>query len=140
MRNEGHANDWLTRAHSDKDSALFLYEKMQPKPLEVICYLCQQASEKALKSLLFVSEQPLEKSHDLTQIAERLAKDFEISDDLLKACAILTPYATDSRYPTKLEINDERVKKVIDYMNFIVDWVNKTITRIKSTESKEGAD
>lgn len=60
MRNEGHAMEWISRAYSDRDSALFLYENMYPKPLEVICYLCQQASEKALKSLLFVSELPLE--------------------------------------------------------------------------------
>ena len=112
--------EWISRAYSDRDSALFLYENMHPKPLEVICYLCQQACEKALKSLLFVSELALEKSHDLTRIAERLTASFPVDDKLLRACAFLTPYATDSRYPTRIEIDEPRAKKVIEEMGYIV--------------------
>lgn len=136
MRNEGHAMEWISRAYSDRDSALFLYENMYPKPLEVICYLCQQASEKALKSLLFVSELPLEKSHDLTRIVERLTASFPVDDKLLRACAFLTPYATSSRYPTRIEIDEPRAKKVIEEMRYTISWVDKCIEEIRAKESQ----
>jgi HEPN domain-containing protein len=64
--------EWFTFADMDLDSAEYL-QGMQPQPLEIICYHCQQSSEKYLKGYLIyigVIEPP--KTHDL--------------DDLCKMC------------------------------------------------------
>lgn len=34
--------------------AKHLEETYRPKPLEIICYLCQQAAEKAIKALIYI--------------------------------------------------------------------------------------
>jgi HEPN domain-containing protein len=44
--------EWLKIAYDDFDSALHLFNTKHPKPLEIICYHCQQSVEKALKAFL----------------------------------------------------------------------------------------
>ena len=59
---------WFELALSDLRSAKFL-KNMWPKPLEVICFHCQQSVEKALKGFLAYqdSEPPL--AHELHPLA-----------------------------------------------------------------------
>jgi HEPN domain-containing protein len=40
------ADEWLQFAYMDIDSAQFLYDNKHPRPLEIICYHCQQSAEK----------------------------------------------------------------------------------------------
>ena len=40
---------WLDMADMDLGVAKYLMENYYPKPLEIICYHCQQAAEKPLK-------------------------------------------------------------------------------------------
>ena len=40
---------WLDMADMDLGVAKYLMENYYPKPLEIICYHCQQAAEKAIK-------------------------------------------------------------------------------------------
>jgi HEPN domain-containing protein len=42
------AEEWLQYANSDFEAAKFS-QSMLPTPLEIICYHCQQSSEKYLK-------------------------------------------------------------------------------------------
>jgi len=37
--------EWLQIAYEDLDSAQFLFDHKHPKPLEIICYHCQQSAE-----------------------------------------------------------------------------------------------
>ena len=41
---------WLEYADGDLSTAQFLYDKQWPRQLEIICYHCQQAGEKAVKA------------------------------------------------------------------------------------------
>ena len=34
--------EWLQIAYEDYDTALYLFENKRPKPIEIICYHCQQ--------------------------------------------------------------------------------------------------
>ena len=43
---------WLSFAKTDLGVANYLNENYHPKPLEIICYHCQQAAEKAIKALI----------------------------------------------------------------------------------------
>jgi len=45
------ANEWFTMADMDLSSAKYL-QNMHPIPIEIICYHCQQSSEKYLKGYL----------------------------------------------------------------------------------------
>ena len=59
---------WLQYAEGDLSTAAFLYEKQYPRQLEIICYHCQQAAEKAIKALYIASGIPggIPKKHDLS--------------------------------------------------------------------------
>ena len=61
--------DWLRFAQANYDSAKYLYDSpLHPKPLEIICYHCQQAAEKAVKALIvyFGSRGGMPKVHDIS--------------------------------------------------------------------------
>ncbi len=46
------AKEWLSFAASDLGVAEHLFKTYYPKPLEIICFHCQQASEKAVKAII----------------------------------------------------------------------------------------
>ena len=45
------AKEWLSFAEADLGVAEHLNKTYHPKPLEIICFHCQQAAEKAVKSI-----------------------------------------------------------------------------------------
>ena len=46
------AKEWLSYAEDDLGVAKHLLETYYPKPLAIICFHCQQAAEKAVKSII----------------------------------------------------------------------------------------
>ena len=45
---------WIEFAKTDLGVAKHLDEQYYPKPLEIICYHCQQAAEKAIKAIIIL--------------------------------------------------------------------------------------
>ena len=45
-------NEWIIFSDRDLKTARHIYDTMQPVPLEIVCYHCQQSAEKALKAFL----------------------------------------------------------------------------------------
>jgi HEPN domain-containing protein len=58
------AYEWLFRAKDDLECAEYLLGK-HPLPVEIICFHCQQSTEKILKGLLILQEIQPPKTHDL---------------------------------------------------------------------------
>jgi len=58
------AQEWFDIAKMDLSSAKYL-QNMHPTPIEIICYHCQQSSEKILKGFLALNEHEIQKTHDL---------------------------------------------------------------------------
>ena len=88
---------WLKKAADDIGNAEFLYEKRWPRPLELICFLCQQCAEKALKAYLIHCGIEPSRTHDVVQLSESCAAH---NDEFLKfaeAGKQLTPYAVQPR-------------------------------------------
>ena len=46
------AKEWYDLAVTDLGVAKHLYETYYPKPLEIICYHCQQSAEKSIKAMI----------------------------------------------------------------------------------------
>lgn len=108
-------NGWITKAKSD----LHLAEKGlkdDDLTLDSAIFHTQQCAEKALKGFLASYQQPQIKTHDLLKLLELCAQiDTEFAKLQLEA-AILSPFATEFRYPTDEEIILER-KIVVDAIN-----------------------
>ena len=93
---------------------------MHPKPLEIICFHCQQAVEKYLKGyLVFQSgEDPL-KTHNLAELCV-LCQEYERSFGNLKvACSKLTMYAVQTRYPDGIELEEIDMVYALRFANEI---------------------
>lgn len=59
--------EWLNIAEMDIASAKYLMS-MQPVPIEIICYHCQQSAEKFIKGFLAYNEAEIIKTHDLVAL------------------------------------------------------------------------
>ena len=92
MKNEKILKEWMEFARMDFLTAKHLYEHMYPKPLEIICYHCQQAIEKFLKGVLISKGVTIKKTHDLGLLAEMLQEYTEMDEKYLEMCDDLTPY------------------------------------------------
>ena len=71
MREIDVVNEWLQIAYDDYDSALFLFQNKHPKPLEIICYHCQQSVEKSLKAYLCAKGIDVPKTHEVGLLCRR---------------------------------------------------------------------
>lgn len=72
MNNE--VQQWFTFAQKDLAVAKHLRDTFYPEPMEIICYHCQQAAEKAIKGAYLACRLPggIPRKHDLTFLLEQL--------------------------------------------------------------------
>ena len=120
---------WLEFANADLETADFLYEKQYPRQLEIICYHCQQAGEKAIKALYIAKEIPggIPRKHDLWFLLEQMKNVVDIPESIYDAAEKLDPYAIVFRYPGETRVDDYRAKQAIGLAEAIIDWVNQNI-------------
>ena len=123
---------WLDFAQRDLDTAKYLNDgTLYPKPIEIICYHCQQAVEKAVKALVvyFGSPGGIPKVHDiaflLNQIKHVLKSemDVEINDELLEKAESLTKYGIAPRYPNEIEITEQMTAAALRDAAELFGWV-----------------
>jgi HEPN domain-containing protein len=128
MTPEQIANEWISFAKRDLESAKFLIN-MYPRPIEIICYHCQQSAEKYLKAFLILQNQPIRKTHDLVLLNQN-CKTFEASfEEIEDDCIELVAYGVQARYPYELEINEQdmnqAVKSADKIEGFIISRIDK---------------
>ena len=120
--------EWFAFADSDFASAEYL-QGMRPKPLEIICYLCEQSAEKHLKGFLIykgIANPP--KTHNLDTLCEMCSEYDENFQEIKKACNVLTKYGVQPRYPHEMGILEYDMQKAIEYARQIRDF--EPLTRI----------
>ena len=94
------AQEWFEIAKLDFESAKYL-QSMQPVPIEIICYHCQQTAEKYLKGFLAYQGQEVTKTHDLVllnKLCQKIDAEFQkIAEDAL----LLTDYVSSQKTRVK---------------------------------------
>lgn len=97
---------WLIKSQRDLKVAQVLLDNKESL-LDAVVYHCQQSAEKALKAYLVSQNKAFIKTHDL-DVLVGLSSSSEPGFQSLQAAAdMLTPYATEFRYPGGL-IEPER--------------------------------
>jgi len=124
---------WLNKGNDDLRSAEYLSTMHHPTPDEVICYLCQQSSEKYLKGFLVLHDIEPQKTHDLKELMEMCEKINSNFVNLLPQLNVLTDYAVLPRYPNELGITNEHMKAAIKHAKIVQEFVLKVIEYIKKT-------
>jgi len=117
---------WIKRAYNSL--ALAKVEKTDEICYEDLCYNAQQAVEKGLKALLIYHGENISRSlktHDLFVLLKNLEQYVEVPDDMIDA-AILTEYATGTRYPGDYEEVDElSYQDAIKAAEYSLEWISK---------------
>lgn len=123
------ARQWLDFAETDHEVAVFLYERHSPRPLEIICYHCQQAAEKAIKALYIALELPggLPRKLDLTFLLNQMRGSIDIDPALRRKADTLSIYGVAARYPAEIPVDDDRTLQAIQYARAVVDWAKAAI-------------
>lgn len=124
---------WIDFARMDFLTAKHLYEHMHPKPLEIICYHCQQCVEKLLKGVLLSKGEAIKKTHDLGLLAEMLQEYETVDEKYLEMCDDLTPYGVKIRYPQELYIEEHHVKKALQETETLYGWLMEILESQKSS-------
>ena len=107
-------------------------------PYEIICYLCQQSAEKALKALYIFTGLPggVPRTHDLSMLLEQMHKQVQIDDSIYDDADRLTPYATAGRYPSEMYFDEYGTQKALTSAKSIENWVRSIICQSDSTTSE----
>ena len=116
---------WWEQTLSDIDTAKTLYKI---KKYKYSSFWCQQAAEKASKTLLLKRGHELIKTHDLVLLSRKL----DASEDIIQLCKELTPVYVETRYP---DLGEEGFKKFtkketeedIKSMEKIIEWTKKNL-------------
>ncbi len=121
--------EWYDMALMDLGVAKHLDETYHPKPLEIICYHCQQAAEKAIKALImyYGGEGGMPKLHDLSFLLNQIKNKVSIEEKYYDYADTLTPYGVSVRYPNELYLEERHAKEALEYSGEILSWVEEII-------------
>ena len=125
MHNNELSKKWMEYAKMDYDVAVH-DTTFRPIPIEIICYHCQQAGEKAFKAILAYHGNEILKTHDLFVLLT-ISKDLEPDlPDLKKQAVELSNFAVVTRYPSSIELEETDMKSALLH----ADTILKTVARI----------
>ncbi len=96
---------WLKYAEEDLNSAVALFKTMEQFPRNV-CYLCQQSTEKAIKSIYIYLNIPFSKTHNLNLLYNNLPQECKQSISL-EGLSDLTEWSIEVRYPGEFPLPEE---------------------------------
>ncbi|MCD8015767.1 MAG: HEPN domain-containing protein [Lachnospiraceae bacterium] len=122
--------EWFDLAVTDLGVAKHLYLTYYPKPLEVICYHCQQSSEKAIKAVImyYGAQGGMPKLHDLSFLLNQLKNMVQIDDKFFDYADTLAPYGVSVRYPNELFLEEKHAKEAIQYSDEILQWAKNIVS------------
>ena len=118
------SEEWLSIAETDLGVARPLYETYHPKPLEIICYHCQQAAEKAIKAVIIANgaQGGMPKLHDLAFLLDQIKNMVEIDEAYYDYADELTPYGVAVRYPSELFLEERHAKSALNHAAEMLKW------------------
>jgi HEPN domain-containing protein len=131
-----YALEWLNFAEMDLSSAEFLLGK-RPIPIEIICYLCQQSTEKSLKGFLISKRAQPPKTHDLVELCKLCSPFITDMSSILNKCLSLNPYGVQPRYPREISITEQDMKQAIENAKTIKDFILPLVRPSLNTETKK---
>ncbi len=95
MQTRNRAQDWLKQARNDLRYAV---AALEDKFYSQVCFICQQGSEKALKSIFYRRGAEKIFTHSL----HKLCQELNINSKLMNAAKTLDLYYISARYPDAL--------------------------------------
>lgn len=122
------AQIWLSYAKSDLDAAYVLLEKGDFFPRQ-ICFMSQQAGEKALKAVLVYLEINFPKTHDLDRIRELIPEGWAVKEEFPNLYD-LSVWSVESRYPGHTpDVTEYEARKTLRLAEAVVKAVSTELDK-----------
>ena len=129
--------EWMIYSDMDLATAKHLRDTMHPKPLEIICYHCEQSAEKALKAFwLFIDDNP-PRTHDLELLRDKCEAFDKAFEGLFDECERLKVFATQPRYPFELDVTENIMNLAISDSEKVSEFIKAKITFVENESSFE---
>jgi HEPN domain-containing protein len=122
------AKRWLQLAREDLGAARAMLGVASVAP-RIVCFLSQQAAEKALKAGLISVGRPFPKIHGLTSLLALYPDDIrpEIDEDDLD---LLDPWVIDGRYAADLpDVEIDQARHLVEVAGRVVDEVSLLVPK-----------
>jgi len=119
-------DEWLKFAENDL-AVVNILSNHHPLQLEIICYHCQQAAEKALKAYLLYSDEEPPKTHDLKKLVDLCIAVSPEFSDIIDACEYLSPFGVQPRYPFSFELIEDDALTSIQKSEQILGFIKERI-------------
>lgn len=126
MSNNEIVLEWVKFSKRDLDAAKYL-NTMHPKPLEIICFHCQQSAEKILKAFLLLNSITPPKIHELNPLCEMCLPFSSDFIELKVPCSFLSTYGVQPRYPYEIEVTMEDTTNAIKYAEEIFEFTSSKL-------------
>lgn len=91
--------DWFEKSKKDLQGAAILFEHDADNG--IVCFLCQQAIEKALKGFLICATGSLQDGHSLIKLCKRAEGHHPLFADMTRDMAFVNIYYIETRYPSE---------------------------------------
>ncbi|MCL2217308.1 MAG: HEPN domain-containing protein [Defluviitaleaceae bacterium] len=121
-------NEWMKYAQADYTAAVHLTSH-HPIQLEIVCFHCQQAGEKALKAVLAFHDEPIPRTHNLYELLQLCEVHYpEIVDALVNQADQLTNFAVVARYPNdEMAVTETDMKLALTCAEQVSSYIKKLI-------------
>ena len=125
------AKEWFRFAQTDYGVAEHLFGNYHPKPLEIICFHCQQAVEKCLKAIivLYGSQGGMPKKHDLFLLLNQIKNMVKFEQNFYDYADILSPYSVAMRYPNELHLEERHSEEALRIAKEVMEWTDGILER-----------
>lgn len=120
---------WFQKADNDLNAVRLLLASEAPL-LDVICFHCQQATEKYLKGYLIWKGVDFYKRHDLNYLIDLCAKEDGSFSELNNVAETMNGYEVEFRYPdedTGKSLDSDQVKKALSQAERVAEFVRAKI-------------
>ncbi len=123
--------NWMVKGQHDLLAACKLSSDSEIYS-DIAIYHCHQSVEKAIKGFLILHNQPFPRTHDLRLLLQLAIIINDCFQYYQEASEILTPYATEFRYPSDVmqptsEELQEAIEKAGEIFNFITSLLSDEI-------------
>jgi HEPN domain-containing protein len=124
------AKEWLRYAKSDLNTAVHMFNDVNPKETEISCYHAQQCAEKSLKACLILNDIDPPRIHDLLELNQLCTAQEPGFATVQQYCVLLNPYGVHVRYPNELAVDDTLAKLAIENAAKLFAYCDKLINGI----------
>jgi HEPN domain-containing protein len=126
------AKEWLRYAKSDLNTAIHMFNDVNPKETEISCYHAQQCAEKSLKAYLILKDIDPPRIHDLLELNQLCVVQEPNFSTIQQYCVFLNPYGVHVRYPNELAVDDAMAKLAIENAAKLFEFCDTLINGIAS--------